>query len=168
MYRIYTQQRQDIISPTTTDTGSTSSHDGTELHPQLAVIQFHPQLAMTQQDFTHNYQWQNRISPTTTNDRTGFYSHGVAGEAKVLPWSSRAYGLVGVVSSTPGNPQRCRHVQGGLVMNGAEMKEGVVNRGATRRYRAAKFHTVFLLFVASCHQAAAQKQSTRVFEEGIL
>ena len=54
MYRIYTQQRQDKISPTTTGTGSTPSHDGTELHPQLAVIEFHPQLAMTEKDFTHN------------------------------------------------------------------------------------------------------------------
>ena len=54
MYRIYTQQRQDIISPSTTGTGSTPSHDGTELHPQLAVIEFQPHLAMTEKDFTHN------------------------------------------------------------------------------------------------------------------
>ena len=53
-------------------------------------------------------------------------------------------------------------------MSEAVMPEGVVHHGAAQRHIAANFHTVFLDFLASCHQAAAQKESARVFEEGNL
>ena len=48
------------------------------------------------------------------------------------------------------------------------MPEGVVHHGAAHRHLAANFHTAFLVFFGLCHQAAAQKERARVFEEGIL
>ena len=53
-------------------------------------------------------------------------------------------------------------------MNEAVMPQGVVHHGAAHRHLAANLHTVFLVFGNFCNQADAQKQSTRVFEEGTL
>ena len=94
--------------------------------------------------------------------------HGVAREARVLPWSSRAHPLAVVVNTGPSKPTVARDVQDSHVLKEADVGVNGVLRGATLQHVVAPLQTVFLACFVIVFQVVATDVAVRVFQEGFL